>query len=90
MVTHNMTLSFIILLPGQQWMLQEFVLELRPGQLFPPQEGTGLLHFLVSVCVPPPHVLLHDPFIHELHPPSTTLLTNIGKICDCLCKNHPC
>ena len=48
------------------------MLTLRALQLFPPQEGTGLLHLLVNVCVPPPQVLLHGPCVHELHPPSTT------------------
>ena len=45
---------------------------LEPEQLFPPQEGLGLLHLLVKICVPPPHVLLHGPYVHELHPPPTT------------------
>ena len=52
-------------------MLHLFCLACEPEQLFPPQEGVGLLHLLVNVCIPPPHVLLHDPYVHELHPPST-------------------
>ena len=48
-----------------------------PGQSFPPQKGTGLSHFLVQFIVPPPHVLLHGPHVHELHPPSTTMITNM-------------
>ena len=45
---------------------------LEPRQLFPPQEDAGLLHLLVQLSIPSPHVLLHDPHVHELHPPSTT------------------
>ena len=45
---------------------------LEPEQPFPPQEGLGLLHLLVKICVPPPHVLLHGPYVHKLHPPPTT------------------
>ena len=44
----------------------------EPGQSFPPQEGTGLSHFLLHCFVLLPHVALHDPQVHELHPPSTT------------------
>ena len=44
---------------------------LEPGQSFPPQKGAGLLHLLVQLSIPPPHVLLHDPHVHKLHPPST-------------------
>ena len=54
------------LLPGQYCTLT-----LEPEQTFPPQEGTGLLHFLLH-CFVPPHVPIHDPHVHELHPPSTT------------------
>ena len=50
---------------------------LEPGQSFPPQERAGLSHFLLHCFVPPPHVLLHGPHIHELHPPSTTMITNM-------------
>ena len=53
-------------------MLHSLWLTLSPEQLFPPQEGAGLLHLLVNVCIPPPHVLLHGPDSHELHLPSTT------------------
>ena len=49
----------------------------EPGQSFPPQEGAGLSHFPVQFIVPPPHVLLHGPHVHELHPPSTTMITNM-------------
>ena len=45
---------------------------LLPTQGKPPHEGAGLLHDLVSIFIPLPHVLLHDPSVHELHPPSTT------------------
>ena len=48
----------------------------EPGQFFPPQEGVGLLHVLVQFIVPPPHVLLHGPHVHELHPPLTILIIN--------------
>ena len=44
----------------------------EPVQLLPPHVGVGLLHLLVNVCIPLPHVLLHDPYVHELHPPLTT------------------
>ena len=45
---------------------------LLPVQCEPPQSGVGLLHVLLSILIPSPHVLLHDPSAHELHPPSTT------------------
>ena len=48
----------------------------EPGQCFPPQERVGLSHFLVHLIVPLPHVLLHGPHVHELHPSSTTMITN--------------
>ena len=51
---------------------QGCTLALAPEQPFPPQKGTGLLHFLLHCFVPSPHVALHDPHVHELHPPSTT------------------
>ena len=53
-------------------MMHELSSTLEPRQSFPPQEGAGLLHLLVQLFVPPPHVLLHDPHVHELHPPPTT------------------
>ena len=51
-----------------------------PGHFFPPQKGTGLSHLLVQLFVPTPHVSLHDPHVHELHPPSTTQCTHITWI----------
>ena len=30
-----------------------------PVQFLPPSFGAGLLHCLVLICVPPPHVLVH-------------------------------
>ena len=53
-------------------LVQDCTLALEPEQLFPPQEGTGLLHFLLHCLVPLPHAALHEPHVHELHPPSTT------------------
>ena len=44
---------------------------LKPGQPIP-SHGVGLSHLLVQLFVPTPHVVLHDPHVHELHPPSTT------------------
>ena len=64
----------VIILPGQQWVLHEATPLFGPEQSFPPQEGAGLLHILVRCCVPPPQLLLHDPYLHELHLPSTTQL----------------
>ena len=52
----------------------------EPRQYFPPQERAGLSHFLVQLNVPPPHVLLHDSHVHELHPPSTTMVTNMLQV----------
>ena len=48
----------------------DFSFSESPGQAFPPQIGVGLSHFLVQVIDPSPHVVLHDPQVHELHPPS--------------------
>ena len=61
----------VMVLPGLL-LVQNFTLALWPEQSFPPQEGTGLLHCLLHCFVPSPHVALHDPHVHELHPPSTT------------------
>ena len=61
----------IIVLLGQQSLLHSLWSTLGPEQSFPPHEGVGLSHVLVNVCVPPPQLLLHDPYSHELHPPST-------------------
>ena len=64
---------YICILPGQQSVLHIFWKTLGPVQLLPPQEGLGLVQYLVKFCIPPPHVLLHGPVdIQELHPPSTT------------------
>ena len=62
----------IIVLLGQQWLLHSLLSTLSPEQSFPPQEGAGLLHNLVRCLVPPPQLLLHDPYLHEPQPPSTT------------------
>ena len=43
---------------------------LLPVQAMPSHEGA--VHVLVSILIPPPQVLLHDPSVHELHLPSTT------------------
>ena len=62
-----------MILPGQQSLVtHERSSTFEPRHSFPPQKGTGLLHFLVQLFVPTPHVLLHGPHVHELHPPSTT------------------
>ena len=60
------------ILPEQQWVLHGIWWLLEPEQFFPRQVGSGLSHLLVAVSLPPPHGLLHGPFVHELHPPSTT------------------
>ena len=61
-----------MILPGQQMVLQDLPSTFKPEQPPPSQEGAGLSHILVQLFVPPPHVLLHNPHVHELHPPSTT------------------
>ena len=61
----------IIILPGQQDLLHDTLRVLVPSQSKPPHVRGGLLHVLVSFLIPSPHVLLHDPLVHELHPPST-------------------
>ena len=43
---------------------------LVPSQGKPPHVLEGLLHVLVLFLIPP-QVSLHDPSVHELHPPST-------------------
>ena len=58
----------IMILPGLL-LVQDRTSVLGPEQPLPPQEGTGLLHFLLHCFVPLPHVALHDPHVHELHPP---------------------
>ena len=60
-----------MILPGQQMVPHDLLSTLEPEQPLPPQEGAGLLHLLVQIFVPPPQVLLHDPHVHGLHPPST-------------------
>ena len=44
--------------PGQHCVLQFSLKELDPEQLFPPQEGAGLLQVLDRDLVPVPHDLL--------------------------------
>ena len=61
----------IMILPGSL-LVQDCTLAIGPEQPYPPQEGTGLLHFLLHCFVALPHVPIHDPQVHELHPPSTT------------------
>ena len=68
---HIITVS-VIVLPRQQNLLHASSYVLMPVQDNPPHEGVGLLHDLVNCFIPPPHALLHDPSVHELHPPSTT------------------
>lgn len=44
----------------------------KPGQVFPPLAGFGLLHFRVFVIVPNPHVTLHvENRVHGPQLPST-------------------
>ena len=53
-------------------MLQFPFKELDPGQLFPPQEGLGLLQLLERDLIPVPHDLLQvDQPAQEPHFPST-------------------
>ena len=47
------------ILPGQQILLHTTSLVLLPVQGKPPHEGA--VHVLVSILIPPPQVLLHDP-----------------------------
>ena len=68
---HIIIVSVIVLL-RQQNLLHASSRILMPVQGKPPYEGAGLLHDLVNSFIPPPHVLLHDPSVHELHPPSAT------------------
>ena len=67
-----MVYTHLAILPGQQPCVHDFVTTVEAGQRLPPHEGVGLLHLLVYLFVPPPHVLLHDPHVSGLHPPSTT------------------
>ena len=75
----------ISILLGQQISLHGSSRVLLPVQGKPSQSDVGLLHVLVSFLIPPPHVLLHDPSVHELHPPSTM---EQSKMTECLnyCK----
>ena len=61
--------NYVMILPRQQWVLHETTPLFGPEQPFPPQKGAGLLHTLVRCRVPLPQLLLHDPYLHELHPP---------------------
>ena len=62
-------IKLYLFLLGQQLSLQGFSYALSPVQGNPSHEGVGLLHDLVTCFIPTPHVLLHDPCVHELHPP---------------------
>ena len=66
---HARTLAMI--LPGQQDSLHDSSRVLLSVQGKPPHEGVGLLQNLVYVFIPSPHVTLHGPSVHKLHPPST-------------------
>ena len=48
-------------LPGQAWVLQEFVFEADPTQVFPPCCGAGLVQVLVRIWLPPPQDFEHAP-----------------------------
>ena len=69
-----------VLLLGQQNSLHGSLYVLLPIQDKPPREGVGLLHDLVNRLIPPPQVLLQDPSLHELHPPSTTTTKNTTTV----------
>ena len=56
---HSSVLHFCVFLAGPSSL-----------QSFPPFDGGGLVQVLVSVCVPPPHVLLHLEADHLVYPPS--------------------
>ena len=47
--------------PGQASGLQETISELSPEHWDPLPKGEGLVHALVPVLVPPPHVTEHEP-----------------------------
>ena len=53
-----MILNMSYSLPGQHFVLQFSLKELDPEQLFPPQEGAGLLQLRDRDLVPVPHDLL--------------------------------
>ena len=69
---HTYVHTYVTALPGYKLVLHGSTSTFGPLQSFPPQEGTGLLHTLVRCRVPPPQLLLHDPYLHELQPPATT------------------
>lgn len=54
-----------IALPGQGWLLQDWVCSLLPGQYFPPWIGGGLVQVRDLLWVPPAHVALHE--LHAFH-----------------------
>ena len=58
-------------LPGQPWSLQVYVSSVVPAQCLPPFCGSGLVHVLLRVLVPPPHVAVHtDQSLQSDQPPS--------------------
>ena len=68
-----LTLSnHLLVIPGQQRVLQFSVVVLDPGQFLPPLAGEGLLHLLDRDLVPVPHDLVQeDQLAHDPHLPST-------------------
>ncbi len=68
------TLQSVELL-GQSPLLQVTPVLVAPiglvSQSAPPLEGAGLVHILVWVMVPSPHVLEQVPFVHSDQPPFT-------------------
>jgi len=74
-------------LPGHEFIIQVVVSCCGPGQSSPLSVGGGLLHVLVRVLVPSPHVTEHE--LHDAqidHSPSTK--DNICLIFFCQCHIH--
>ena len=64
---------------GHVCVLQLSFKELNPGQLFPPQEGAGLLQLLDRVLVPVPHDLLQvDQAAQDPHLPLTVKASKLA------------
>ena len=51
--------------PGHGLVLHFFTTAFFPLHFLPPFFGVGLLHFLLLICMPPPHLFEH--FVHLLH-----------------------
>ena len=63
--------TFHIYKPRHGIVLQSTVSNVLPTQLFPPQDGVGLLQLLVFFLTPPSHDFEHFPIDQFDQPPST-------------------